>query len=51
MKITLVGAAAGKPQIVLVHREDDQRPAVARLIQQRHRLLSNLTQMPSTIGV
>jgi hypothetical protein len=51
MKITLVGAAAGKPHIVLVHREHNQTPAVARLIHQRHRLLSNLTEMANTIGL
>lgn len=41
--------APSKPRVVLTHGEDDQRAALARLIQQRHRLPSKLPKMNETI--
>jgi len=41
--------ARSKPRVVLTHGEDDQRAALARLIQQRHRLPSKLPKMNETI--
>jgi metallo-beta-lactamase family protein len=41
--------APSKPRVVLVHGEDDQRAALARLIQQRYRLPSKLPAMGETI--
>ena len=41
--------APAKPRVVLTHGEDDQRAALARLIQQRHRLPSRLPKMNETI--
>jgi metallo-beta-lactamase family protein len=41
--------APSKPRVVLVHGEDDQRSALARLIQQRYRLPSILPKMGETI--
>jgi len=41
--------APSKPRVVLTHGEDDQRTALARLIQQRHRLPSKLPKMNETI--
>ena len=38
-----------KPRVVLTHGEDDQRGALARLIQQRHRLQPKLPQMGEVI--
>ncbi len=38
-----------KPRVVLTHGEDDQRAALARLIQQRHRLPSKLPKMGEVI--
>jgi len=38
-----------KPRLILTHGEDDQRAALARLIQQRHRLPSKLPKMNETI--
>jgi metallo-beta-lactamase family protein len=38
-----------KPRVVLTHGEDDQRGALARLIQQRHRLTSKLPKMGEVI--
>jgi metallo-beta-lactamase family protein len=41
--------APSKPRVVLTHGEDDQRGALARLIQQRYRLPSKLPTMNETI--
>jgi metallo-beta-lactamase family protein len=41
--------APSKPRVVLTHGEDDQRAALARLIQQRHRLPSTLPKMGEVI--
>jgi len=41
--------APSKPLVILTHGEDDQRSALARLIQQRHRLPSKLPKMNETI--
>ncbi len=41
--------APSKPRVVLTHGEDDQRAALARLIQRRHRLPSKLPKMGETI--
>ena len=41
--------APSKPRVVLTHGEDDQRAALARLIQQRHRLPSKLPKMGEVI--
>src|SRR5262245_16936964 len=41
--------APSKPGVVLTHGEDDQRAALARLIQQRHRLSSKLPKMGEVI--
>jgi len=41
--------APSKPRVVLTHGDDDQRTALARLIQQRHRLASKLPKMNETI--
>jgi metallo-beta-lactamase family protein len=38
-----------KPRVVLTHGEDDQRAALARLIQQRHLLPSTLPKMGEVI--
>jgi len=38
-----------KPRVVLTHGEDDQRAALAKLIQQRHRLTSKLAKMGEVI--
>jgi metallo-beta-lactamase family protein len=43
--------APSKPRLVLVHGEDDQRGAFAKLIQQRHRLGSKLPKMGETIEI
>jgi metallo-beta-lactamase family protein len=37
--------APSRPRVVLTHGEDDQRAALARLIQQRHQLPSTLPKM------
>jgi metallo-beta-lactamase family protein len=41
--------APSKPRVVLTHGEDDQRAALVRLIQQRHRLPSTLPKMGAVI--
>ena len=41
--------APSKPRVVLTHGEDDQRAALARLIQQRHLLPSTLPKMGEVI--
>lgn len=41
--------APSKPRVVLVHGEDNERAALARLIQQRYRLPSKLPKMNETI--
>ena len=41
--------APSKPQVVLTHGEDDQRAALARLIQRKCRLPSKLPRMNQTI--
>ncbi|MGE5208121.1 MAG: MBL fold metallo-hydrolase RNA specificity domain-containing protein [Alphaproteobacteria bacterium] len=41
--------APSKPRVVLTHGEDDQRAALARLIQQRYRLQSKLPKMGAVI--
>jgi len=41
--------APSKPRVVLTHGEDDQRAALAKLIQQRHRLTSELPNMGEVI--
>jgi len=41
--------APSKPQVVLVHGEDDQRAALAKLIQKRYRLPSRLPKMNEVI--
>ena len=41
--------APSKPRVVLTNGEDDQRAALARLIQQRHRLASKLPKMGEVI--
>jgi metallo-beta-lactamase family protein len=41
--------APSKPRVVLTHGEDDQRGALAKLIQQRYRLPSKLPKMGETI--
>ena len=41
--------APSKPRVVLTHGEDDQRDALARLIQQGHRLASKLPKMGEVI--
>ena len=38
-----------KPRVILTHGEDDQRAALAKLIQKRHRLPSKLPTMNETI--
>jgi metallo-beta-lactamase family protein len=43
--------APSKPRVVLTHGEDDQCAALARLIQQRHRLPSKLPKMGEVIEV
>jgi metallo-beta-lactamase family protein len=43
--------APTKPRVVLTHGEDDQRAALAKLIQRRHRLPSKLPRMGETIEV
>ncbi len=43
--------APSKPRVVLVHGEDDQRAALARLIQQRYRLPSKLPKMGEVIEI
>ena len=43
--------APSKPRVVLTHGEDDQRGALARLIQQRHRIQSKLPKMGEVIEV
>jgi metallo-beta-lactamase family protein len=43
--------APSKPRVVLTHGEDDQRGALARLIQQGHRLPSKLPKMGEFIEV
>jgi metallo-beta-lactamase family protein len=40
---------SSKPRVVLSHGEDDQRTALARLIQQRYRLPSWLPKMGEVI--
>jgi metallo-beta-lactamase family protein len=41
--------APSKPSVILTHGEDDQRAALAKLIQQRHRLPSKLPKMGELI--
>jgi metallo-beta-lactamase family protein len=41
--------APSKPQVVLVHGEDDQRAALAKLIQKRYRLTSRLPKMNEVV--
>jgi metallo-beta-lactamase family protein len=41
--------APSKPRVVLTHGEDEQRAALAKLIQQRHRLTSKLPKMGEVI--
>jgi predicted metal-dependent RNase len=41
--------APSNPRVLLTHGEDDQRAALARLIQQRHRLPSTLPEMGAVI--
>ena len=41
--------ALSKPRVVLTHGEDDQRAALPRLIQQRHRLPSTVPKMGEVI--
>jgi metallo-beta-lactamase family protein len=41
--------APSRPRVVLTHGEDDQRAALAKLIQQRHRLTSKLPAMGESI--
>jgi metallo-beta-lactamase family protein len=41
--------APSKPRVVLTHGEDDQRAALAKLIQQQHRLTSTLPKMGDVI--
>jgi metallo-beta-lactamase family protein len=41
--------APSKPRLVLTHGEDDQRSALARLIQQRHRPPCKLPKMGEVI--
>jgi metallo-beta-lactamase family protein len=43
--------ARSKPRVVLTHGEDDQRAALARLIQRRHRLPSKLPKMSEVIEI
>ena len=43
--------APSKPRVVLTHGEDDQRAALARLIQQRYRLSSKLPKLGETIDI
>ena len=43
--------APSKPRVVLTHGEDDQRAALAKLIQQRHRLTSKLPKMGEVIEI
>jgi metallo-beta-lactamase family protein len=41
--------APSKPRVVLVHGEDDQRAALAKLIQKRYRVSSRLPKMNEVI--
>jgi metallo-beta-lactamase family protein len=41
--------APSRPRVVLTHGEDDQRAALARLIQQRYQLTSSLPKMGDVI--
>jgi metallo-beta-lactamase family protein len=43
--------APSKPRVVLTHGEDDQRAALARIIQQRYRLPSKLPKMGDVIEI
>ena len=43
--------APSKPRVVLTHGEDDQRAALAKLIQQRHQLPSKLPKMGEIIEI
>jgi metallo-beta-lactamase family protein len=43
--------APSKPRVVLTHGEDDQRAALAKFIQQRHRLPSKLPKMGEVIKI
>jgi metallo-beta-lactamase family protein len=43
--------APSRPRVILTHGEDDQRGALARLIQQRHRLPSKLPKMGEVIEI
>jgi metallo-beta-lactamase family protein len=43
--------ARSKPRVILTHGEDDQRAALARLIQRRHRLPSKLPKMSEVIEI
>jgi predicted metal-dependent RNase len=43
--------APSTPRVVLTHGEDDQRAALAKLIQQRHRLTSKLPKMGEVIEI
>ncbi|MFL6501515.1 MAG: MBL fold metallo-hydrolase RNA specificity domain-containing protein, partial [Candidatus Udaeobacter sp.] len=43
--------APSKPRVVLTHGEDDQRSALATLIQQQHRLQSELPKLGEVIEV
>ena len=41
--------APSKPRVILTHGEDDQRAALAKMIQQRHRLTSKLPKLGEVI--
>ena len=41
--------APSKPRVILTHGEDDERAALGRMIQQRHRIPSKLPKMNETI--
>lgn len=41
--------APSKPRVILTHGEDDERAALGRVIQQRHRIPSKLPKMNETI--
>jgi metallo-beta-lactamase family protein len=43
--------ARSKPRVILTHGEDDQRAALARLIERRHRLPSKLPKMGEVIEI
>jgi metallo-beta-lactamase family protein len=41
--------APSRPRVILTHGEDDQRGALARLIQKRHRLSSKVPKMGEAV--